>query len=440
MRPVLSFPQASTAKQSANPARERDLLAAPVELTGSIVAEKYQLGPMLGRGGMGVVYEATHRWTGRRVALKLIHPVLADDPALATRFLQEARAAARLEHPHVVDVLDMGRADDGTVYQALSLLEGETLGERLKREGCLGWRQLLTLLLPVIDALSAAHAQGVIHRDVKPENIFLHRGERGDLPVLLDFGMAKLLDACSTGTPSSAVFGTPYYMAPEQALGASQVGRAADVWSMGAVLFGGLSGALPFGKLPAVAYLAHVISHDVPSLSSVAPDVPAPLASVVDRALQRDLTKRFGSMSELSDALCLAAKQIDPSFEVPSFSRALPSRRAQTTRPRLAWAAMGLLAAVLCGLAFLPGSRAEPKPIVDTPSPSTAPATVSRPAGVTTPPTAPQAEPPLKATVTEPQLSHETPPVRRGQTLPKSLRVAPTNTPRVLPPGMTEDW
>src|SRR5688572_13328538 len=139
----------------------------PHERIGTRVADKYELTGMLGRGGMGVVFAAVHRWTGRRVAVKLIDPALADDPELGTRFLNEARAAAAIDHAHVVDVLDMGRDDDGTVYQALELLEGETLSERLRREGPLSVSETVRLLVPVMDALHHAHRAGIVHRDVK---------------------------------------------------------------------------------------------------------------------------------------------------------------------------------------------------------------------------------------------------------------------------------
>src|SRR5689334_1422696 len=145
----------------------------PLERIGTRIADKYELTAMLGRGGMGVVYQAVHRWTGRRVAVKVIDPQLADDPELGARFLNEARAAAAIAHAHVVDVLDMGRDEDGTVYQALELLEGETLSERLRREGPLSAAETVRLLVPVMDALDCAHRAGIVHRDVKPGNVFL---------------------------------------------------------------------------------------------------------------------------------------------------------------------------------------------------------------------------------------------------------------------------
>jgi len=419
---------------------------APTDRTGAIIADKFVLGRVLGRGGMGVVYEATHRWTGRRVALKLIHPALADDPELATRFLQEARAATRLRHPHVVDVLDMGRSDDGTVYQALALLDGETLGARLKREGRLRYDETLRLLDPLMDALSLAHAEGIIHRDVKPENVFLRRDATGVHAVLLDFGMAKLLDTCSTATPSSAVFGTPHYMAPEQALGASKVGPGADVWSMGALLFACLAGELPFGKLPAAAYLARVVSEDAPAIRKVAPEVAPCLAEVVDRALSRRLSDRYASMAELRAALRDSAQKLGVTFtEVPT-ERPVPVDPSFSPRrgTRLAWLALVLSVLVASTALGLHGARVQP---------ATAPRGARVPAAkVVTLPSERAAAPRSEGTGSDGKVSAgadsagsattaPSKPPRRSARLRKAAhRMRQGQSPRTLPGGMTEEW
>jgi serine/threonine-protein kinase len=186
----------------------------PEERVGQRLGDKYLLRAILGRGGMGVVYEAEHTWTGRSVAVKLLLPELARDEAVARRFLQEARAAARFSHPSIVDVLDMGTTDESTVYMVLELLQGEPLSRRLKRLGQLSVDECLELLLPILDALAEAHAAGVTHRDLKPDNIFVSLGPHGAvLPKLLDFGVARLTDewggsdmATRTGQP----IGTPW--------------------------------------------------------------------------------------------------------------------------------------------------------------------------------------------------------------------------------------
>src|SRR5262245_31272308 len=166
----------------------------PEERIGNLLAGKYQLERILGEGGMGVVFEGVHSWTSRKVAVKLLHPNYAKDQAIVRRFLQEARTATALRHPNVVDVLDMGSEDDGTAYLVLELLSGEPLSDVLAR-GPLPLRDALIILLPAMNALATAHDKLFIHRDLKPENIFLHY-EGGELvPKVLDFGLAKVLEA-----------------------------------------------------------------------------------------------------------------------------------------------------------------------------------------------------------------------------------------------------
>jgi serine/threonine-protein kinase len=274
------------------------------ERLGVRIADKYQLLSVLGRGGMGVVYEAMHLWTGRRVALKLIDASIADDPEVVSRFLNEARAATRLEHPNVVEVLDMGRSEDGAIYQALELLQGETLAALLARNGKLGASEAVALLLPIMDALHRAHELGIIHRDIKPGNVFLRAREgHAPEPVLLDFGVAKLLEDQAIRTKSSAVLGTPRYMAPEQALGAARVSPETDVWAVGTLLFECVAGDLPFGRRTATAYMARVLRDTPRSLASVAPECPAHVVAAVDRALARDPEQRFATMRAFADAL-----------------------------------------------------------------------------------------------------------------------------------------
>jgi hypothetical protein len=436
------------------------------ERVGTIVADKFELSAVLGRGGMGVVYEALHRWTGRRVAVKLIDPALADDPELATRFLHEARAAARLHHPHVVDVLDMGRADDGTVYQVLALLEGETLGARLKSEGRLPWTEALSLLVPVMDALDMAHRHGIVHRDVKPDNVFLRRTPAGVEPVLLDFGMAKLLDARPVTTRSSAVFGTPHYMAPEQALGASKAGPAADVWSVGVMLFECFSGQLPFGRgAPAAAYLARIVHEDAPSVRTPCPELPARLVRVVDRALARDPAQRYPNMGELLRAVRDTARELGVrvpevagGFVEPQRGRAWRALRRVPARGKWLVAVVVLLLAVvlLRGFGTPPASAerslgaAKLAPV----APGRSAARVAAPAAVVdvrataVPPPEPAADAALVHD--EPPQVAPASPARRQQSRAarsprRSARVRPAaesaqHRDDSLPTGMTEEW
>ncbi|MEZ4335622.1 MAG: serine/threonine-protein kinase [Sandaracinaceae bacterium] len=281
------------------------------ERIGTTLADKYELRRVLGSGGWGDrVPEARHAWTGRRVAVKLLRPVLAVEKNVRERFLREARAAAALEHDNAVGVLDMGETEDGTVFLVLELLDGRTLADLLAERGKLTVDETLSVALPLIDALGAAHSQGFLHRDVKPENVFLTASAEGKVvPKLLDFGLVKAL-ADSPGSVKTAtghVLGTPHYMSPEQAAGSRELGEATDVWSVGVVLFECLSGTLPFGGETLTAVLLGIVSSPAPSLTTRAPDVRPAIAAVVDRALAKEAKDRYASMAELAAALTEAS-------------------------------------------------------------------------------------------------------------------------------------
>ncbi|MFT3921424.1 MAG: protein kinase [Myxococcales bacterium] len=275
---------------------------------GKLIAGKYRLELVLGRGGMGTVYRATHTWTGRAVAVKYLHPDHAQDAGSVGRFLREARAAASVRHPNAVDVLDMGQDTDGSAYLVLEFLEGSTLGERLSAEKKLAPATLARLIAPVLEALEELHRAGVVHRDFKPANIFLARNSRGQVvPKLLDFGVAKVLDeSAGTATTTGIVVGTPAYMAPEQAAGNGDVGPWTDLWAVGAVLYQCLVGELPFVAPTPSLMLVAVMTKEAPSLASKRPDLDAALCAVVDRALTKDPAARFKSAAEMAEALCKA--------------------------------------------------------------------------------------------------------------------------------------
>lgn len=271
---------------------------------GALVADKYRLERVLGSGGMGTVYEATHTFTDRRVAVKLLHPAFVDGESVTMkRFLLEAKAAAAIQHPSVVEVLDAGMAD-GAPYVVFELLEGETLASALA-EGHLNQGDLLELASQVLEVLELAHARGIVHRDIKPENVFVCRGEGGRLRAkVLDFGIARRLDGpLAEGlTQQGAVLGTPYYMSPEQMEGASADGRA-DLWAVGAMLYRGLSGHIPFESRSYAALLAEVLQKGAPPLAKRRPDLAEGLRRVVDRALTRDVAQRWQDATSMRQAL-----------------------------------------------------------------------------------------------------------------------------------------
>ena len=267
------------------------------------VAERYELVRELGRGGMGSVFEARHTWTGRRVALKTLLPHLASDPSAVERFRREARAGVVGAHPNIAEVLDMGvDPSDGTLYLAQEFLDGEDLARRLGRDRVLAPHEALAMLVPAMMALDAAHRAGVIHRDIKPGNLFVARGPDGQTRLkVIDFGIANLADAAPV-TRSGAPMGTPQYMAPEQARGEGDLDPRADVWSMGVVCFEVLSGRRPFDGQRYHDVLAQVLTARPPTLYSVAPQLDRALCAVVDGALEAERGRRHASMAAMAAA------------------------------------------------------------------------------------------------------------------------------------------
>ena len=254
--------------------------AHPDHLTGTVLEGRYALGPRIARGGTASVYRAVDTRLQRTVAVKLLHPHLAEDPAAAERFAREARAAAGLSHPHVVSVLDQGHAPDGTPYLVMEHVQGITLRDLLRRRGALSPREALELMDPVLDGLAAAHRAGLVHRDVKPENVLI--ADTGRVTVA-DFGLTR---AVGQHTATGSVLGTVGYASPELVTG-GPVDTRADVYSAGIVLFELLTGHRPFtGSALAVAR-AHAEGR-VPDLRSLDPGAPEGPARLVARATARD--------------------------------------------------------------------------------------------------------------------------------------------------------
>jgi serine/threonine-protein kinase len=250
------------------------------------------------------VYEAVHTITGKPVAVKLMGAEVADTEHSAARFLREARAAAAVDHPAVVDVLDAGQEPDGRVFLALELLEGEDLATAIRR-GDLSLAEITEIGSQVLEGLAAAHARGVIHRDIKPGNVFLTRTERGDLRVrLLDFGIAKEVETEDLlySTTKEKVLGTPHYMSPEQMSGGDIDGRT-DLWSVGALLFHALTGRPPFDAENYNMMVVQILGTTPPRVSAVRPEIPRWIAAVVDRALVHDVMERWQTAEQMASAL-----------------------------------------------------------------------------------------------------------------------------------------
>ncbi len=275
---------------------------------GDVLLGKYSLVRVLGAGGMGRVFEGINIDTGRRVAIKTLHARFWDHTTLRKRFLREARAVARVRHPNVVEVLDMhAGSDEAAPFIVYEFLEGESLDVWLLAQptGRATPAMCLRAMVPVVAAVVAVHRADVVHRDLKPGNVFLARDARGDLsPKLIDFGLALYdVDGDVTITASDVAVGTPAYMSPEQAGGRRDVGEQSDVWSIGATLYECLTGSLPFDGLNARAVM-NLIQHGVvrPILER-APTLPPDLASVVMRCLSRDRSERYSTVNDLLEAL-----------------------------------------------------------------------------------------------------------------------------------------
>ncbi|MDB4976950.1 MAG: serine/threonine protein kinase [Myxococcaceae bacterium] len=255
---------------------------------------------------MGMVYSAVHELTGRRVALKLMLSDSDEAPLLHDRFLSEARIAAAVRHPNIVDVLDMG-LHGGAPFLVMELLEGRSLDQVLQTQQRLSVEQALMWMFPIIGALSVLHEAGIVHRDVKPSNIFMSSLPRHPMrPKLLDFGLARVISDLRL-TRSGTVIGTPLYMAPEHAAG-YVTGPQADVWSIGVVLYETLTGRSPFNYMDRSSLALQVLAGLVRPLAEVRPDLPTPICDVVGRTLQRDLTRRYADMHALAQALHAAAR------------------------------------------------------------------------------------------------------------------------------------
>jgi hypothetical protein len=266
------------------------------------LGDAYTLEGEIGRGGMGVVYRARDERLQRRVAIKVLPPELAFSSEIRQRFTREAQTAARLSHPHIVPIHDVGEGN-GIVYFVMGLIEGESLAARIRRRGRVPAEETRRIIRETADALSAAHGLSVIHRDIKPDNILLE-GTRGRV-VVTDFGIAKALSATSGATLTSAgmAIGTPSYMSPEQAAGEREIDGRSDLYSVGIVAFQMLSGELPFNAPTVAGILMKQITETAPLLHERFPDVPEDLSLAVARCLEKDPEHRWSSADALRRAL-----------------------------------------------------------------------------------------------------------------------------------------
>jgi serine/threonine-protein kinase len=272
---------------------------------GKLIAEKYQCERLLGVGSMGLVYRARHTVLDKTVALKIIRQDLAQDDETIGRFVTEAKAASAIGSEHIVEVFDFGKLPDGATYLVMEYLEGLTLGEAMDADGGLAFEDAIGIAVRVAAALSAAHAAGVVHRDLKPDNVFLVRAEEGWFVKVLDFGIAKVMHSSQKLTAVGSVIGTPHYMSPEQATGARTDERT-DIYSLGVILYEMACGKVPFDAESPLAVISMQVTDEPAPLRKRMPQgrtLPQGFEAVVMKCLAKDPHERFATMNDVRAAL-----------------------------------------------------------------------------------------------------------------------------------------
>ncbi len=306
-------------------------------IVGRLIAERYRVLAPLGRGGMGAVYRVEHVMLKKELALKFLHPELGRLDEVARRFEREAEAAARLDHPNIVQVTDFGRTSDGMLFLVMELLQGQSLTDAIRPDGAAGVplpiERALHITRQILRALEHAHSVGIVHRDLKPDNVMIiaRDGER-DIVKLLDFGIAKM-SAPDDGKPGTAltqagvIFGTPEYLSPEQAMG-EEADRRADLYSAGIVLYEMLTGKRPFDAPSKVAIVSMHLTQKAIPVTRAAPDagIPRWLERVVERAMAKKRDERYATAQEFLQALDWSG---GPSLGMPVVPGRSPFERAR---------------------------------------------------------------------------------------------------------------
>ena len=291
---------------------------------GEVIAGKYRLNQLLGVGGMATVWSATNVYTEREFAVKCLLPTVGNTEEARARFLMEAKVSARIDHPNVIEVIDVGQMEDGSLFLVMELLTGLPLEAAVRREQPpMTVYQVCVVMLEVAHALSAAHQNGVVHRDLKPTNIFLHRGRSGNVTTkVLDFGVSKFLESDRNHalTMDGTLLGSPMYMSPEQAVGSTSVDGRTDIFAFGAILFEALSGQRPYEAPNFNALLVAVATKPPKNIDECAPQMPEPLRALVRETLVADRNKRIQSFDTIIERLT----SILPSLEKDK--RRLPPR------------------------------------------------------------------------------------------------------------------
>jgi eukaryotic-like serine/threonine-protein kinase len=274
--------------------------------SGQLLDGKYRIGRLLGQGGMGAVYEGHHELIDRRIAIKTLLPSLEQEASIV-RFEREARAAGRIGNDHILEIYDIGSLPDGGRYMVMEYLDGRALSDRIRASGRLEVPEVGHIGLQLLNGLGAAHDAGVLHRDLKPDNIFLVNQKAGmrDFVKIIDFGISKfnLGKDEMRMTATGMVVGTPYYIAPEVAKGLGDADHRADIYAVGVILYEALSGRVPFDAENFNNLLFKIVLEEPPHLTTLVPELDPELAALVHKAMARDKTHRFQSCAEFAEAL-----------------------------------------------------------------------------------------------------------------------------------------
>ncbi|MEM9191370.1 MAG: serine/threonine-protein kinase [Myxococcota bacterium] len=343
-------------------------------MSGEVLDGKYVLDERIGRGGMGEVFAGRNLVTGKRVAIKrlLSLPDLAEE--IEARFLREARAASRLEHANVVEVFDVGRSD-GSLFMVMELLRGESLQDRLDRDQRLTVQEATQVLVPVLRAIQHAHERDVIHRDLKPDNIWLSEIEGADevIPKVLDFGIAKFAHDPEVLklTRSGVTMGTPYYMSPEQTRDSAEIDGRADIYSLGVILYETLSGRRPYEASSYPALVMSIVTGDCPYLGDLVPELREEVNEVVHRAMAKQADERFSTAKDFAAALAAVAddhptyalrprENSDAAIGLADTVASEPELEANPRKRRWGLVIAGIAVAAAAAVAFSIGGEPDP--------------------------------------------------------------------------------
>ena len=297
--------------------------------TGQTIAGKYRLKRLLGTGGMASVWSATNVFTERDFAIKFMLPQIARTPEAAARFLLEAKVSARIDHPNIIEVIDVGQAEDGSLFLVMELLTGASLEVAIRRQRQpMSVHEFLMYTRDVADALAAAHRSGVVHRDLKPTNVFLHKDRDGRLiPKVLDFGVSKILEEEQNTalTIAGTVLGSPHYMSPEQAMGAAGIDGRTDVFAFGGILFEGLTGRRAYDAPNFNALIVTIATKQPARIDDLAPQLPESLRSLVRDCLVTDKETRLASFDVIGERITAMLPELERSgLHLPGLASADP--------------------------------------------------------------------------------------------------------------------